>query len=186
MSTPIGKWIAEHRNFERLLEVMEQQLDLFHRGEHPNYELMLDIVYYMTHYPDCFHHPHEDIAFAQMAKYGAVAAVDQSNHQHRVIAKAGKALQAQLDAVVTGVMLPWAQVEEPARSYVEYFRRHMRREEHTLFPLARELLTDADWAAIDAQLPKAVDPLLGGNVEKRYRMLQLQIANEVGCDCAIV
>lgn len=186
MATQIDKWIAEHRNFERLLEVMEEQLDLFLRGEHPNYELMLDIVYYMTHYPDCFHHPKEDIAFAQMGDRSASTWIEESHRQHRVIAQTGKALQEQLDAVVAGVMLPRAQVERPARRYAEYFRRHMLNEECTLFPLARRVLSEQDWALIDARMPQAADPLFGDQIHERYRVLHRQIAAEVGCDCAVM
>lgn len=52
MSSLIDKWTAEHRNFERLIEVLTQELGVFQQGEDPNYELMLDVVYYMIHYPD--------------------------------------------------------------------------------------------------------------------------------------
>jgi hemerythrin-like domain-containing protein len=42
--------------------------ELFHHGEQPDCDLMLDIFYYMTHYPDRFHHPKEDFAFARVMR----------------------------------------------------------------------------------------------------------------------
>lgn len=185
MSGQIAKWIAEHRNFEKLLIIMERELHLFQRGKQPNYGLMLDIVYYMTHYPDRFHHPREDIAFERVVKRESAAAdlVESLHHQHDVIARSGKALQAQLDAVMTGVMLPRAQVEHPAREYIDYFRRHMQMEERLVFPLARRVLRGEDWMAIGAQTSEGGDPLFGGSLVDRYRILHRQIAKEVGCDC---
>jgi hemerythrin-like domain-containing protein len=59
---------AEHANFDMLLELLEGQLDLFHDGKSPDYALMLDIMFYMTHYPDAFHHPREDLAFARIGE----------------------------------------------------------------------------------------------------------------------
>ena len=59
MSDSIARWHAEHVNFAKLLDLLEGQLDLFHKGESPDYELMLDIMFYMTHYPDVLHHPKE-------------------------------------------------------------------------------------------------------------------------------
>jgi len=185
MSDQIDKWIADHRNFEKLLKVMEQQLNLFHHGQHPNYGLMLDIVYYMTHYPDQFHHPKEDIAFELVAKREASSRglIEDLHRQHGTIAQSGKQLQEQFDAVMTGVMLPRTEVEQPAWKYVDYFGRHMDSEERVLFPLAKRVLDDKDWVQIDAQTPTATDPLFGEHVELRYQTLHSQIAVEVGCDC---
>lgn len=185
MSGQIAKWRAEHRNFEKLLIIMERELNLFHRGEQPNYGLMLDIAYYMIQYPDRFHHPQEDIAFERVVKRKSSAAdlVKALHHQHDVIARSGKALQAQLDSVMAGVMLPRAHVERPAREYIDYFRRHMQMEEGLVFPLAQRVLADEDWRAISAQTPEGADPLFGGSLEDRYRILHRQIAKEVGCDC---
>ncbi len=187
MFKQIDKWVREHRNFEKLLEIVEQQLESFRRSERPDYELMLDIIYYMTHYPDQFHHPGEDIVFRRVAEREKAAgnAVEELHHQHRVIAENGRALQEQLDAVVTGVMLPRTQVELPARKYAEYFRNHMRNEESVLFPLAQRLLSDADWAVIDAQTLKGIDPLFGGRVQKRYRALHGRIAAQAHCGCEV-
>ena len=44
MSGPLAIWHTEHIYFRRLLELLQKELDSFHRGERPNYELMLDIV----------------------------------------------------------------------------------------------------------------------------------------------
>ena len=44
MSGPLAMWHTEHVYFRRLLELLQKELDAFHRGERPNYELMLDIV----------------------------------------------------------------------------------------------------------------------------------------------
>ena len=51
MSDPIALWHAEHANFAKLLDLLEGQLDLFHKCESPDYELMLDIMFYMTPLP---------------------------------------------------------------------------------------------------------------------------------------
>jgi hemerythrin-like domain-containing protein len=187
MPGQVAAWIAEHRNFEKLLDIMERELDLFRSGERSNYGLMLDIVYYMTRYPDRFHHPKEDAAFERMLRRDSSAArlVESLHRQHDVIARSGKALQAQLDCVMAGVMLPRAHVEQPAREYIDYFRRHMQTEERLVFPLLQRVLGDEDWNAIGSKIPEGADPLFGGSREDRYRLLHRQIAREVGCDCPV-
>ena len=62
MADPIAAWHAEHGYFRRLLALLHKQIDVFRPGEHPNYELMLDIVSYLRDFTDQVHHPREDAA----------------------------------------------------------------------------------------------------------------------------
>src|SRR5215475_10644110 len=51
----------EHRNIESLLRVLERELSVFDRGERPDYEVVLAVIDYFKDYPDCCHHPKEDM-----------------------------------------------------------------------------------------------------------------------------
>ena len=53
----------EHRNIEKLLCVMEQELSIFDRGERPDYEVFGAIIEFFKKYPDACHHPKEDIIY---------------------------------------------------------------------------------------------------------------------------
>src|SRR5471032_1226282 len=68
MSDSIALWHAEHKHFARLLDLLEQQVVAFHADDGPNYELMLDVVSYLRYFPDRYHHPREDVAFARLVK----------------------------------------------------------------------------------------------------------------------
>jgi hemerythrin-like domain-containing protein len=188
MSRQIELWKIEHRNFSRLLDVLEAQLRLFHRGSGPDYDLMLHVVYYMTHYPDRFHHPKEDIAFRRLADKDERlrAAVDELLRQHAIIAESGKQLQGRLEAVVGGAMMPREDVEAPAHTYIAEYRKHLQREEAELFPLALQGLVDEDWATIDSTAARGADPLFGDRVEQRYASIHRQIAAAAGCGCTTV
>ena len=41
----------EHRNIERLLRVLEQELRVFDRGNRPDYEVVLGVIDYFKDYP---------------------------------------------------------------------------------------------------------------------------------------
>lgn len=120
MPDPIAIWHRDHVNFLRLLGLLETQLELFHDAGHPHYELMLDVMYYMIHYPDQFHHPKEDVAFKKaMEKDSSMELVVRDlMTQHRVIAESGKRLFEQLNAVVAGAMMTRESVESPGRTYI--------------------------------------------------------------------
>jgi hemerythrin-like domain-containing protein len=174
-------WNRDHANFAVLLDLFERQLDLFHEGESPDYDLMSDIMFYMTHYSDLVHHPREDLAFARIKERepGAVdAVVDELAAQHVVLKQAGEALIHALDDIVNGSITSRDHLEVPARKYLETFRGHMEREETTLLPLVQSLLRQRDWSAIDAEISHIEDPVFGRNFDERYAALRAQIARE--------
>ena len=139
MSNQIRKWKAEHADFVRLLGILKSQIGLFHQEAEANYELMLDIVYYLTQFPDRFHHPREDIAFGRLAERdpSAQIRVRELLGEHKVIASAGKRLVDQLDGILAGAMLERESVEVDAATYIAYYRQHMVGDETDLFPRRR-------------------------------------------------
>jgi hemerythrin-like domain-containing protein len=173
MEKPVIAWYEEHANFAKLLNILEAQLNLFHRSQTPNYALMFDIMTYMTHYPDMLHHPREDRAFAivkqRIPSLGKL--VDELTAEH-VIAVQNS---AELDAVVNGAIMPRETVETPGRDYIAHFRHHMAREEADLFPIVAKTLTASDWALIDAAVKPAPDPLFGVNAPNQYEVLRREI-----------
>ena len=52
MTEPLALWHAEHVNFARLLDLRETEVVTFHATETPNYDLMVDIVYYLRNFGD--------------------------------------------------------------------------------------------------------------------------------------
>jgi len=181
MSDPIALWHAEHVNFAALLDLLEVQLDRFHRGEAPDYELMLDVMFYMTHYPDVLHHPKEDLAFARIGERDALArqTVEQLSAQHSTLKREGNALVIALDDIVNGSITSREHVEAPGRAYVAAFRRHMSIEETEILPIAAKLLDLDDWAAIESAILQLEDPVFGKAGDERYAALRRHIAREM-------
>lgn len=180
MPYTIALWHADHVNFSRLLDLLEDRLRFFHEGGSPEYELMLDIMYYMTHYADALHHPKEDLVFARLKDRAGVAAVkiDQLLEQHVSLKAVGEQLTRDLDDVVNGSIVSREHIESSARAYVTKFRSHMQIEEAEILPLAARVLGHGDWAAIDAEIRHIEDPLFGAKTDARYAALAQQIARQ--------
>ena len=178
MPDPIARWHAEHADFNRLLELLEAQLSALQAEDlSPDYDLMRDIVSYLSSYADLAHHPREDVAFGRLVERDPDLAlpINRLLQEHRVIGAAGKELMERLDQVAADLMVPRESIESAAATYLVYYRHHIAREERDVLPRAKDLLTRADWAAV-AAVSAAPDPLFGENPQARFRELRKQIA----------
>lgn len=181
MSEAIAYWRAEHASFAHLLDLFEKKLAAFHTDETPDYNLMLDIVRYLRHFPDRYHHPREDIAFELMVAHDPALETQVARllQEHRAIAVAGEELRSLLNqAVGGGALVPREKVEAAAATYLVYYRHHLASEEINIIPRAMELLTPADWAEVRRAVPPGIDPLFGADADAGYRELRRQIALE--------
>jgi hemerythrin-like domain-containing protein len=178
MAAAVNAWHREHVRFRRLLDLLDQEVAKFHVEEHPDYDLMRDIVHYLRNYSDLAHHPREDMAFSRLAErdQNLRLPIARLQQEHRVIASAGEALLARLDDVAADVMVERTALEAAAATYLVYYRHHIAAEEKDVLPRAAALLTDRDWAAIASAVPARSDPLSGDNVVARYRELSRRLA----------
>ena len=173
LAAPIAAWHAEHVCFRHLLYLLQREVDVFHTGERPNYELMYDIVSYLRDYGDLFHHPREDVAFARLVKHcpDMKLALARLEQEHRVTAQAGETLQRQIEAILGGAMVKRAEVEIAAATYLVYYGNHIAREDEDVLTRAALHLTQEDWKAVKAAAPGGPDALLAAVPPKRYQEL---------------
>jgi hemerythrin-like domain-containing protein len=179
-SVAVAAWHEEHVYFNQLLSLLRKQVDVFHRGEQPNYELMRDIISYLRDYSDRFHHPREDVAFARLAAKcpDLDLVLARLMQEHRVIAHAGEKLLEQLRAIEGGAVVPRAEVEAAAATYLVYYSNHIATEEEDVLTRAAKTMTEEDWQAVRTAVPPGRDPLFGDEPQERFRELRRQIALE--------
>lgn len=173
MGNVIKKLRTDHANMSRLLNELEAQLGLFHAGENPDYILMMDIMQYMSHYPDLFHHPKENFIFKRLIERDPSArlVVKDLMQKHKTLAESGKQFADSLRTVLSEVLVEREAFEVQGRDYVRTLRRHIDVEESQVFPLAERVLTEEDWKDIDNAMEAIEDPLFGTTVQQEYRAL---------------
>ena len=176
----LTRWHDDHRNFARLLKLIERQVDAFHRGQLPDFELLRSVVYYLRHFPDRCHHPREDIAFKRLAERAPQLQLELARRmqEHVVIASAGEELLRCLDEVIAGSVVARATLERAAATYLVYYRHHLMAEEQHVIPRALHLLSAADWSAV-AAIPAEPDPLFGTESQPRFSELRKQVQREL-------
>ena len=186
MPKQLNQWRTEHRNFHRLLDLLDREVAGLEEQDSPAYDLLADIVYYLTHYPDSHHHLAEDEFFDIVCRQEPklVESVRELHQQHGVIATNGAQLHQLLESVMSGGIVPRKQLQEAARQYIDAYRAHMAYEEQLLFPLVEELVVKSK-LTVEPLSAQVTDPLFRDIPAKRFKELHRQIAENVECDCEI-
>jgi hemerythrin-like domain-containing protein len=178
----VALWHAEHRDFERLLRLLGREVAMFHAGGRPNYDLMMEIVEYLSHFPDHLHHVREGVAFRCLARrvpsFASTAA--HLEQEHRILATAGQSLLRRLVEVQNDAVMARTELEMAAATYIAYYSMHIRREEEEVMPLAEQALAPEDWEEVAAAAPSTTDPVFGEAAGPRFRELRRLIALEPG------
>jgi len=167
----------EHRNLEELLLVLEQELLVFGRGERPDYEIIRAVISYFQDYPDCCHHPKEDMIFEKLKVRDPVAAesvgdleVEHHNERTRL-----QRVADMIRLVLTNHDVPGQRFDHIMGDYIEQERRHIKMEERLVFSAAANALQSEDWAEIDARWSEARDSLFNVAIEERCQSLRERI-----------
>jgi hemerythrin-like domain-containing protein len=167
----------EHRNIEKLLRVIEQELDVFDRGERPDYEVFGAIIEFFKNYPDSCHHPKEDIIYAKFKERNPdrAASIADLEAEHREGAVRLRRVAQAIDAVLNDQELLRENVDRIVRDFVDNERKHMALEEGMIFPAILETLSSADWAEIALTLADRYGPPSGADFEEQFSTLRRNI-----------
>lgn len=182
MNELLSLWHAEHLKFGRLLNVLEDQIRQFHAGESPDYVLIGDIVFYLQHYADAFHHPREEVAFERLLSKAPSSRplVLRLQHEHRVILAAGQELLQRLAEMQSDAIVARGSIEASAASYLDCYRQHLKAEETEAMPAIDRLFSDEDWHDVENALAQGADPLFGDQVDARFHGLRQKIGRAIG------
>jgi hemerythrin-like domain-containing protein len=167
----------EHRNIERLLAVLELELEVFDRGDRPDYEVIRAVISYFEVYPEVYHHPQEDLVFAKLSTRDPAAAtkVGDLAREHRKGAERLRRVARAVDTVLADHEVLRQTVDTIVRDFIEHERRHMMMEDRDFFPAALKALEPQDWTEIASALTSHKDPLFSDVAEARFDGLRAHI-----------
>ncbi len=144
------------------------------RGETPDFALLRAMLFYIDEFPEALHHPKEStLLFPKLRARSneAWAVLDKLDQEHGQGERQIRFLErALLGFEIVGESRR-AVFEEALQRYVDFYLTHMRTEELEVLPLAERVLTEQDWAELDAEFSQNRDPLTGHEPEEEFRSL---------------
>ena len=149
-------------------------------GDEPErfFDVLRAMLFYIDEFPERMHHPREsNLLFPRVLQVAPhlMPVVEALEADH--MKGEGKVRELQ------HLLLAWellgdarrAAFEEAARAYVHFYLEHMRVEEMEVLPVAKQLLSHADWAELDAAFRADPDPLATVNRQPIYDRLFTRI-----------
>jgi hemerythrin-like domain-containing protein len=173
----IERLSREHRNIEKLLAILERELEVFDHGDRPDYEVIRAVIGYFEVYPEVYHHPQEDLVFARLRTRdpAAAAKVGDLAREHQKGAERLRRVAHAVDNVLADREILRESVDAIVRDFIEQERRHMMMEDRHFFPAALKALKAQDWTEIASAVTSHKDPLFSDVAEERFDALRAHI-----------
>ena len=163
----------DHVNVVTLMAAANHELHSIEADQTADYELLEDVMRYLTAYSDVHHHPNEDVMFDALVERAPETAkqIDAIEYEHEHLAAQGRLFLESLEAHRDEAILARGELVRRGRAYFEALQKHMSLEESTLFPLAVRTLTPDDWHTVRERILVAADPLFGPVRDANFRRL---------------
>ena len=154
---------TDHRHARVLLDLMEEHMDRVRElRRDADFEVLRDIMIYMTRFADAVHHPRERplLERIQERQAASLEAVRELAADHRALAEQGIALARDIQGVLAEDFVVRDAFCARAETYLTLYRDHMDREDR-LFADALQYLNEDDWESIETAFEASADPLFG-------------------------
>ena len=167
----------DHVNMAVISSLAFHELAKIEAGQTAEFDLLEDIMCYITGYPDTHHHPTEDILFERLKSRVPEAAdeVDAILSEHQQMIASGTRFLDLVRAVKNEVVMVRDDIVQMGRAYFSLLERHMSIEERRLFPLAQYKLTLKDWEQLGERIEQRPDSLFDVPLNNYYRLLRCRI-----------
>ena len=183
---PTDILMQEHRVIEQVLACLEKMADRCAAGQDldvPSAEQALD--FFRTFADRCHHGKEESILFPLMESRGFSRDQGPTGvmlHEHE---EGRRFVRAMADALSRSTLDAGAARHafiDPARAFVALLREHIHKEDHCLFPMANQALTEPDQQQLVDSFEKVEHEDLGPETHQRYVSLANELAERFGVE----
>ena len=168
----------DHRNMAIVLSIMDGLVEEMEGGKDPDFELLEEIMRYMTIYPDAVHHPKEDVMYEKLRvkRPDLAEDLDHVPDDHRDIARLGTVLRSEVEAINAGCAVRRQKMIEDTAAYITRLRDHMQWEEEDLFSRIDLMLSAEPYTVDITRIEQIKDPVFELEVEAGFRRLLESLA----------
>jgi hemerythrin-like domain-containing protein len=173
---------SEHMNLGAVLYSLEKLIEEIDRGKQADFSIFHGLFTYLDRFLDRYHHPKEN----QYLFPKLLARSPESEELIRTLGKQhleGEAMFVKMLKALSAYEFSGAPEYPLFRKlvleYATFEREHAQLEDREIMPRARELLTESDWAEIDAAFGENRDPMFGQEWTTEFSALFDKLVNRL-------
>ena len=173
---------SEHLNLRAVLYSLEKLIEEIDNGKQADFSVFHGLFTYIDRFLDSYHHPKEnDYLFPKVLLRSpeSEALIRNLGKQHREGEVMFVKMLKALSAYEFSGAAEYPAFRELVLNYVAFEREHASIEEQQVLPLAREMLTESDWAEIDAAFGENRDPMFGQDWSTEFSELFDRLVNKL-------
>ena len=178
--TPTETLKHEHQIIQLVLNGAEREAAAIRGGAPVNGEAVEKMVDFFRTFVDRCHHGKEEkhlfpalVAKGFSPEAGPVAVM---LHEHEQGRAAVRAIAAALPGAKAGAAGQAAALADALAAYVELLRGHIFKENNVLFPMAEQVLPDAEQSGLAERFEEVENEEIGQGVHERYHALAHELA----------
>jgi hemerythrin-like domain-containing protein len=175
MSQLLEKLRHDHENLTRLLDLLSAQLDDLYAGDESNFDLKIEMLDYIEHYAEHYHHPAEEKINEKIFRKETFQAhkslQERVTREHEALMGMARRFRETLEGIMQGEVQRREEVETRGREFIALQRQHIDLEEQELFPLIIDALTEKEWEKLEREIPHMDDPVFHRQDYNRFRSL---------------
>lgn len=179
----------EHRVIEQVLNCLETMADRYEQqGMLDASDAQSAIEFFRSFADQCHHGKEEAHLFPAMEAKGFSRTSGPTGvmlHEHEQGRALIRGLAAAIGAMAAGDAAAGAQFVASARGYIDLLRQHIHKEDHCLFGMANQALTEADQQQLREAFAKVESEHMGLGTHERYLRLANDLADRYGVARAV-
>lgn len=169
MNELLNRLVTDHKHFNQVKSCLKKEMHAYFTDQRElDVGLLLDIMYYIRNYSDCFHHPLEDRLYRKMRHRidddTMLSMLERIESEHAELDVRTRRLQDDFYALEDGEQISKAKLKIDFFEYIDMSETHIASENEYLFPAIERYLLESDVASIDRALRRYSDPVFESNL----------------------
>ena len=179
--------MQEHRVIEQVLDCLEAIANKTESGEQLDQQSATQAIDFFANFADrCHHGKEEDCLFPMLEQKGFSREQGPTGvmlHEHEVGRQHVRGMPDAVATVAAGDLTASATFVSHARSFIVLLREHIQKEDHCLFQMANQSLTDQEQTQLIDSFNRVEHEDMGPGTHEKYLGIATQLAKKYGVAC---
>jgi len=181
--------MQEHRVIEQVLDCLEAIANKAETGEQLDEQSATQAIDFFANFADrCHHGKEENCLFPMLEQKGFSPEQGPTAvmvHEHEAGRQHVRGMTNAIDSVAAGDPTASVCFISHARAFIVLLREHIQKEDHCLFQMADQSLTEQEQAQVIDSFNRVEHEDMGPGTHEKYLDIAIQLAKKYGVQCQI-